>query len=136
MEARGEWKGGFESRLDDGRGHCITVDLPADEGGRNAGASSLELAVLSLAGCINTVFCLVAKRRRLSFSRLTTRLHAERPPGSPTIQRVHGTVEISTAAPRDEVETALRLTLRSCPVGVLLERAHVPVEITSTVVPE
>jgi putative redox protein len=135
MEAHGRWNGGFRTDLDDGRGHEVLVDLPDDEGGANAGTSALELAVLSLAGCITTIFALVAQKRRLSFDGLRVDLQAERPTGAPTIQRVHGTVEVRTEAPKEEVETALRLTLRTCPMGVLFQRAHIPVDVAITVVP-
>jgi putative redox protein len=135
MEARAVWKGGFEIQLDDGRGHAVTVDLPPHEGGTNAGTSSLELGVLSLAGCISTIFGLVAQRRKLSFTGLTVSLVADRPPRAPTIEKVHGTLEVRTSASPEEVETVLRLTLKTCPIGVLFDRAHVPVEVTATVVP-
>lgn len=135
MEAKGTWKGGYETRLEDDRGHVVTVDLPVDEGGRNAGTSALELSVLSLAGCIGTIFTLVAEKRRLTFSGLHISLTAERPPGAPTIECVHGVAEVETLAPKEDVETALRLTLKTCPVGVLFERAHVPVDLVAKVVP-
>jgi putative redox protein len=129
------WKGGFETLLEDDRGHTVTVDLPADEGGRNAGTSALELGVLSLAGCISTIFALVARKRRLSFTGLTVSLTADRPAGAPTIQRVHGRLEVETKASKEEVETVLRLTLKTCPVGVLFEQAHIPVDVIVATVP-
>ncbi len=135
MDARGVWKGGFETLLEDGRGHTVTVDLPADEGGRNAGTSALELGVLSLAGCITTIFAVVARKRRLPFTGLTVSLAAERPSGAPTIQRVHGRLEVETKASKEEVETVLRLTLKTCPMGVLFEMASIPVDVTVATAP-
>jgi putative redox protein len=135
MEARGVWNAGFETRLDDGRGHVVTVDLPVDEDGTNAGTSALELAVLSLAGCVTTIFSLIAKRRRLTFDGLRVALTADRPPGAPTIVKVRGTVEVNSEAARDDVETVLRLTLRTCPVGVLFEKAGIPVVVDCIVSP-
>jgi putative redox protein len=133
MEAHGVWEGGFRTRLDDGRAHTVTVDLPVEEDGTDAGTSSLELMVLSLAGCITTIFGLVAQRRKLKFVDLRVALRAERPKGAPTIERVVGTLEVRTEAAREEVETALGVTLRICPVGVLFERAHVPVQVLARV---
>lgn len=129
MQALGTWKGGYQTVLDDGRTHTVTVDLPRDEGGDGAGPTALELAVLSLAGCISTIFALVAKRRRLVFDRLVIGLEAERPDGAPTIARVRGTLRLRTRATDDEVATALRLTLRTCPVGVLFHQAGIPVDV-------
>jgi putative redox protein len=135
MDAKGVWKGGFETLLEDGRGHTVTVDLPVNEGGKDAGTSALELGVLSLAGCITTIFGLVAHKRRLRFTGLSISLTAERPPGAPTIQRVHGRLDVQSEASMEEVETILRLTLKTCPMGVLFEQAHVPVEVTAVLTP-
>jgi putative redox protein len=129
MKAVGTWKGGFQTQLEDSRGHTITVDLPPDEDGDNLGTSALELSVLSLAGCITTIFALVAKKRRLRFKEMMVELDAERPKGSPTIASVDGVLRVVTSAPKEDVETALNITLRTCPVGVLYEHAHIPVRI-------
>ena len=129
MQAIGTWAGGYRTILEDGRTHTVTVDLPRDEGGESAGTSALELAVLSLAGCITTIFALVARRRRLPFSGMSIALEAERPDGSPTIARVRGTFRLRTTATPEEVGTTLRLTLRTCPVGVLFHQAGVPVDV-------
>jgi putative redox protein len=135
MNAHGIWNGGFATRLEDGRGHEITVDLPTEEGGIDSGPSALELCVLSLAGCITTIFALIAKRRKLEFDDLRISLTADRPDRSPTIQRVRGSLEISTSAPKEDVETVLRLTMKTCPVGVLFEQAKIPVEVGVSLIP-
>jgi putative redox protein len=133
MQAIGTWAGGYRTVLEDGRTHTVIVDLPRDEGGESAGTSALELAVLALAGCMTTIFSIVARRRRLSFAGMSIALEAERPEGAPTITRVRGTFRLRTEASPDEVGTALRLTLRTCPVGVLFEKAGIPVEVATVV---
>jgi putative redox protein len=133
MQAIGTWAGGYRTVLEDGRTHTVIVDLPRDEGGESAGTSALELAVLALAGCITTIFSIVARRRRLSFAGMSVALEAERPEGAPTITKVRGTFRLRTEASPDEVGAALRLTLRTCPVGVLFEKAGIPVEVATVV---
>jgi putative redox protein len=133
MQALGTWKGGYETQLTDDHAHSVMVDLPIDEGGKSAGPSALDLALLSLAGCISTIFTLVAHKRRLEFQGLSIALEGERPAGAPTITRVHGTLRLRTKAPLADVETALRLTVRTCPVGVIFERAGIPVEVRAIV---
>jgi len=135
MQAVGTWKGGYETFLEDDHAHTLTVDLPVGEGGRSAGPSALDLTLLSLAGCISTIFALIARKRHLAFQGLSVALEAERPPGEPTITKVHGTVRVRTKAEITEVETIVRLTVRTCPVGVIFERAGIPVEVTPLVVP-
>ncbi|HTP56612.1 MAG TPA: OsmC family protein [Thermoplasmata archaeon] len=134
MRAHGTWARPFGTRLDDGRNHEVVVDLPTDEDGNDRGASALELNVLSLAGCITTIFALVAERRRLPFDSMEIDLDAERPPGSRTITAVSGTLRVTSRAAAADVETALEVTLRTCPVGVLYERAQVPVRVRAIVV--
>ena len=134
MQARGVWRGGYETQLGDGRGHTVTVDQPVEDGGADRGTSAHELLLLALTGCISTIFHIIAEKRKLAFEGLTVDLKAEKARGAPTIQRVYGTVEIRTNAPPDDVATALRLTVKTCPVGSLFERAHVPVEVEAKVV--
>jgi uncharacterized OsmC-like protein len=135
MKAIGRWQGGFRSVLEDGRGHTVTVDLPLDELGGDLGPSALELSVLSLAGCITTIFALVARKRRLKFEAMTVELDAERPEEAPTITSVEGVLRVTTSAPVEDVETTLRITLRTCPAGVIYERAHIPVRVRAVVEP-
>ncbi len=135
MKASAEWEGAYRSRLTDERGHTITVDLTREEGGEDAGTSSLELAVLSLAGCISTIFLLVAEKRRLPVHAVRVDLEAQRPRGARTITTVSGTARIETTGPAEEVATALRLTVRTCPVGALFEQAGVAVTVEPVIVP-
>lgn len=129
MRAIGTWQGGYRSLLEDGRGHEVAIDLSAEEGGADGGTSALELSVLSLAGCITTIFALVAEKRRVGFDALSVELDAERPRGSPTITSVSGSLRVVTSAPPEEVATVLNLTLRTCPVGVLFEHAQIPIRV-------
>jgi putative redox protein len=134
MKAVGTWQGGYRTLLEDEDGHYVTVDLPVDEGGEDLGPFALELSVLSLAGCITTIFALVAERRRVAFQGMKVELQAERPKGSPTIASVEGVLRVETFVPRDEVDTVLGITLRTCPVGVIFDRAHIPVRVRLEVV--
>jgi putative redox protein len=129
MKAIGTWQSGYRTLLEDESGHSVIVDLPEDEGGKDVGPFALELSVLSLAGCITTIFALIAKRRRLKFDGMRVELDAQRPKGAPTIVSVEGVLKVETAAPRDDVDTVLAITLRTCPVGVIYERAQIPVRI-------
>lgn len=135
MKANGRWAPAYRTHLDDGRGHEVVVDLPLDEDGSDRGTLALELNALSLAGCITTIFALVAERRRLPFEAMQVSLEAERAPGARTITAVSGTLLVRTSSPVADVETALGVTLRTCPVGVLYERAQIPVRVKAIVEP-
>ncbi len=129
MQVLGTWSGGFRTVLDDGRTHTVTVDFSREEGGESSGTSALELALMSLAGCITSIFAVVARKRRIDVHSMTIGLEAERPRGAPTITGVRGTLRIRSSAPEEEIATVLRLTVRTCPVGVIFERANIPVEV-------
>lgn len=127
MKAVSVWISGFRSVVDNGRAHSVVVDLPVNQGGEDLGPTALELALMSLAGCIGTIFAIVAGKRKLSYERLRVELEAEK--GEKTIEKVRGVLRIKTAASREEVETALRLTMEICPVGLIFERAGAKPEI-------
>ncbi len=134
LRARGTWRPPFGVTLEDGRGHRVESDFSREDGGDDRGPSSLELAVFSLTGCVGAIFALVAERRRLSYSALELDVEADRPPRSRTITAVRGTVRVTTEAPEDDVATALALTVRTCPVGVLFASAGIPVSLSPVVV--
>ncbi len=134
LRARGTWRPPFGVTLEDGRGHRVESDFAREDGGDDRGPSALELAVFSLTGCVGAIFALVAERRRLAYSALELDLEADRPPRSRTITAVRGTVRVTTEAAEEEVATALALTVRTCPVGVLFANAGIPVSLSPIVV--
>ncbi len=60
---------GFQIMLDDGESHSTIVDLAPDLG-TGLGPSSLELCVMSHAGCYVTILALVAKKMHLALKGL------------------------------------------------------------------
>ncbi len=127
MEANAVWIEGYKSVLDNGRGHSITVDLPPESGGTDVGPTGLELAIMALAGCATTIFKLVAAKRKLTYESLKISLNAEKPKNASTITEVKGRVEIASTGTEQEVQTALKLTFKTCPVGVIFEQAGIKV---------
>ena len=134
MKAVATWEGEYRVRLNDGRGHDILADQPLDEEGTDMGTTPHEMLLQSLAGCIVTIFALVARRRRLPFESLRVDLDATRPPRSPTVTAVQGDLRVGTTASGEEVATALAITMRACPVGILFERAQIPIKVRPIVI--
>ena len=54
------------------------------------------------------------------------------PKDAPTITNVKGKMEIVTDAEEKEAETILKLTLKTCPVGVIFENAKIKYDWTLT----
>ena len=125
MKARSIWVEEYRSVLDNGRGHSVVVDLPPAQKGGDTGPTALELAVMALAGCVTTIFKIIADKRRFKYDSLKVELDAEKPDGAMTITKIKGEVEVVTEAGEKEAETVLKLTLDNCPVGVLFDKAGV-----------
>ena len=66
---------GFQIFLDDNESHSYVVDLAPDLG-TGLGASSLELCVMSHAGCYATICVLTAKKMRLELKGLKVKVEA------------------------------------------------------------
>lgn len=126
IKARSLWIEGYKSVVDNGRSHSVVVDLPPDLGGSDQGPTALELAVMSLAGCVTTIFSIVAKKMRLNYDELEAYVEAEK--GEVTVEKAKLTLKVRTSAPRERVETAFKRTMEICPVGVLFSKADVEIE--------
>ena len=114
---------GYQSVIDNGRNHSVVTDLP---NGSNIGASALELTVMSLAGCISTIFKTTAEKMRLHVERIEVEIEAEK--GSETISKVIYKARVKSDAPEEQLRRCLHITEKNCPVGVLFAKAGVEIE--------
>lgn len=117
---------GFQILLDDNESHSYLVDLAPDLG-TGLGASSLELCVMSHAGCYVTICALVAKKMHLTLKGLKVKLEAVKSDETGTVSEETFDISIKTDAPQDRVERLHKLTLETCPVGILFEKAGVKI---------
>lgn len=115
---------GFQILLDDNESHGYVVDL-APNLGTGLGASALEICVMSHAGCYATIFLLTAKKMRLSIKDLKVKLEAVKSDETGTISEETFDIIVKTDAPQDRVDRAHKLTVETCPVGILFEKAGV-----------
>jgi len=125
MKSTAIWKKGYQSAIDNDRNQSITVDLPDMKGGENVGPTALELCIMSFAGCINTIFIMLAKKMRIEFSALKTELYAEQEQGAPTITDVDCVLFITSNAPEEKIEKCFEQTIKTCPVGAIFEKAGI-----------
>jgi putative redox protein len=116
---------GYQSVINNGRNHSIVTDLPSESNGQDIGATALELSVMSLAGCISTIYKKVADKMRINVSNLEVETEAEK--GQDTISKVKCMVYVSSDATQDKLEKCLDNTMKTCPVGILYEKAGVEV---------
>lgn len=127
MKSNSLWTRKFQSVVDNGRNHSMVIDLPEPKGGSNSGPTALEMCVMSLSGCVGTIFAMVAEKMRIKFEKMEVELFAEQNHNAPTITDVHFTLTIQTAEERQKIEKCLDLTINTCPVGVLFKQAGVTI---------
>ncbi|MHA1540238.1 MAG: OsmC family protein [Alphaproteobacteria bacterium] len=134
MKATATWIKGFESTLDDGFGHKVTVDLPVENGGEDLGASALDMTNMTLAGCVTTIFALMAKKMRVSFSGIEAVVESQKSPETGTIGTSIIHAVVTSSDPKEKVEKCFAKTMDMCPVGRLFEKAGVDVQATLEII--
>ena len=117
----------MRSVVDNGRTHAQIMDLPPAKDGTDQGPTALEVCVMSLAGCISTIFAVFAKKMRLEFTALKVTIDAEKPDDADTITKVTINMDIQTEAKEDKIERCFDMTCQNCPVGVLYRQAGVEI---------
>lgn len=133
INAKAKLVEGFQIVLDDGHSHSILVDLPP-ELGTGLGPTSLEVCVMSHAGCYVTICALTAKKMRLPLKGLTVEVEAVKTDEVGTITEETFDVEIEADAPADRIRRLHELTVKNCPVDILLQKAGVKIEYNVKIV--
>ncbi|TRO49649.1 OsmC family peroxiredoxin [Candidatus Bathyarchaeota archaeon] len=127
INAKAKLVEGFQIVLDDGHSHSIVVDLPP-ELGTGLGPTSLEVCVMSHAGCYVTICALTAKKMRIPLKGLTVEVEAVKTDKAGTITEETFDIEIKADAPTDRIQRLHELTIKNCPVDILLQKAGVKIE--------
>ena len=127
MKATAKWEGGFKSTLTDGRNHSVIVDLSKNAGGEDLGATALELTAMGLAGCISTIYKLVADKMRITYSELEVDLEAVKTKTDKTITSVDMKVYIKSDVDKAKLDRCLETTVKTCPVGIIFDDAGIPI---------
>ena len=126
---------GFQIVLDDGHSHSIMVDLPP-ELGTGLGPTSLEVCVMSHAGCYVTICALTAKKMRLPLKGLKVEVEAVKTDEAGTITEETFDIEIKADVPTDRIYRLHELTIKNCPVDILLQKAGVKIDYNVKAVKE
>ena len=135
MNATAKLVKGFQIVLDDGYSHAIVVDLPPDLG-TGLGPTSLEVCVMSHAGCYVTICALTAKKMRIPLKGLTAEVEAVKTDDVGTITEETFDIEIKSDAPADRLQRLHELTVKNCPVDILLQKAGVKIKYNVKTVKE
>jgi putative redox protein len=127
INARAQLIKDFQIALDDGHSHSVVVDLPPDLG-TGLGPTSLELCIMSHAGCYATICALTAKKMRVDLRDLRVRVEAMKNDKARTITEENFDIHIKADAPQDRIQRLHELTLKNCPAGIIFEKASVKIK--------
>jgi putative redox protein len=127
LHARAKLIEGYEIALDNGRSHCTIADQPTPTS-PGLGPTSLELCVMSHAGCYATIAALTAEKMRLKLRGCDVTVEASKSQETGTISEETFDVVFELDAPEDRVQRLHELTLKNCPVGILFEKAGVEIK--------
>ena len=125
----------FQIAVDDGRAHSIVLDLP-QEIGTDRGPTALELGVMSFAGCIATIFILMAKKMRVQISDLEIKMKAEKSEEARTVTKADYEVTVTSGESEDKIKKVFEITKANCPVGLLFEKAGVQIKYKLKIIKE
>jgi len=125
----------FRLVVDDGRAHSVVLDLPP-EIGTDRGPTALELGVMSFAGCVATIFALMAKKMRVQISDLEIEMKAEKSEEARTVTKADYEIAVTSGESEGKIRRAFELTRANCPVGLLFEKAGVKVNYKLKIVRE
>lgn len=120
--------GCYQSVVDNGRNQGVVLDLPEAKKGDDVGATALELAAMALAGCISTIWAVVATNSKCSYRKMIVELEMEKPDDAPTFTRGTAHVKVDSDEGQEKLERMLSKTMNACPVGKLFEAANVEIE--------
>jgi uncharacterized OsmC-like protein len=124
--------GCYQSVVDNGRHHGVVLDLPETKAGDDVGATALELAAMALAGCITTIWAVVANNSNCAYRKILVELDMDKPDSAPTFTGGTALVKVDSDESQEKLERILEKTMNACPVGRLFEAAKVEVKTTLT----
>jgi putative redox protein len=124
LHARAKLVENYRIDVDDQRTHAVCLDQPPPDG-TDMGSSALELCLMSFAGCYATIFAMTTKKMRFSLKNLEVNVEAVKSEAAGTISEANVDVLVETDMPKDRLRRAHELTVQTCPVGKLFEKAGV-----------
>lgn len=126
LHARAKVVENFRVDVDDQRAHVVALDWPLPDG-MDMGSSPLELCLMSFAGCYASIFVLTAKKMRFRLKDFEVKVDAVKSEEAGTITEANVDILVDANVAKDRIQRAHELTVKSCPVGVLFEKAGVKI---------
>lgn len=128
MKISSKWVENKLSVITNGRGHGAIVDLPEAKKGQNSSYTALEMCLMSLGGCITTIYSVIAENKKITLYDIKLDIEAEQ--DEKTISSVHVNIDILTTADEKQAKRVFKNTMETCPVGIIFERAGIDMDYT------
>lgn len=103
------------------RGHRVVQDKPTTSGGKDEGPMASELLLAGLLACQHSTFVKVAAKRRLAATIKAVHGEMDFTDGDISALRVAFTLAAGPDATDAAIETALRLTDKTCTISKVLK---------------
>ena len=130
MEAGITWSGDGSFKAKSGTGHEITMDGPADLGGRNLGARPMEMMLMGMGGCTSFDVMTILKKSRQQVTNCEAVLQAERADAVPAVfTKIHvHFIVTGTDLKEAQVKRAVELSAEKyCSASIMLQAAGVEI---------
>jgi len=130
MEVKVKWVDGMMFLGESGTGHTVTMDGPAELGGRNMGVRPMELLLIGMGGCTSFDVMQILQKGRQNVTGCVAEIAAERVDTVPKVfSKIHVHFVVTGKALKEAtVARAVKLSAEKyCSASIMLEKA---VEIT------
>jgi len=128
MEIVSRWIEKNKFEVENGRHPAIVLDTPEKYGGEDSVPTALELAIMSLAGCLGTTFNMTLQKMRLQFKTLEIKAAAKKREEI-FLESIHIIVNVKSGAEVSKLERALTLAEKNCPVDNIFQQTKIPITV-------
>lgn len=130
MKAVVKWVDGVRFLAESGSGHTVTLEGPAEHGGRNTGMRPMELLLLGVGGCSSYDVLTILQKARQDVRDCHCELTAERADAVPAVfTRIHLHFVVTGRALKEaQVKRAVELSAEKyCSASIMLGKAGVDI---------
>ena len=121
---------GMKVKVDNGRGHAITIDEPESFGGSDEGMNPVEITLASLAGCLSITSAFLANKMKIDINDLSIEVEGEindKAMSSAEVdsgfKEIRYNLKIDSDADEEKIKRLYQSIEEYCPVSDTLERA-------------
>ena len=130
MKATIDWAGEVCFSAESETGHSVTMDGPADHGGKNQGPRPMELLLMGMGGCASFDVISMLKKSRQAVTDCRAELSAERADAVPAVfTKIHLHFVVTGDQLKEaHVKRAVSLSAEKyCSASIMMEKAGVEV---------